>query len=62
MNTSVDITIRRLKSGKRMAFYRQTGTQSRYWYQMTVRKAEKALRDGKVSIGVDVDCPVVAVP
>lgn len=44
---------------KRVAYYRKLGTQSRYWNSLPVRQAEKALKDGRVHIGV-FDSPAVA--
>lgn len=61
MNTAIEIKIKTNASGKRMALYRRQGGLSKFWHMMPVRQAEKALRDGKVSIGFAVDAPAVAV-
>jgi hypothetical protein len=48
------------KGGKRLALYRRHGTASRFWHYMPVRQAEKALRNGVVSIGLVVNARAVA--
>jgi hypothetical protein len=60
MNRTIEIKIKTQANGKRMALYRTQGAMSKFWHMMPVREAEKALRDGKVSIGFVVDAPAVA--
>jgi hypothetical protein len=53
MNDAVKIKIKTMKNGKRMALYQPEGTHSVCWWSMPVRQAERALREGKVHIGVN---------
>lgn len=57
---TITIKIHKQPNGKRTGLYQQTGTASKFWHCLPVRQAEKALKEGKVSIGVSVDIPVVA--
>lgn len=59
MATEIKILVH---SGKRLALYRQAGTASKYWHRMPVRQAEKAIKEGRVSIGVVQHDPVVTAP
>jgi hypothetical protein len=56
----VEIKIIRLGSG-RVALYREQGSKSIYWHHMPVRQAEKAVRDGIVSIGFSHNIRAVSV-
>lgn len=60
MNRAIEIKIKAGTNGKRFALYRTAGATSKFWNFMPVRQAEKALKDGKVSIGFSVDVPAVA--
>jgi hypothetical protein len=60
MDRPLEIKIKACANGKRIALYRTQGSASTFWHYMPVRQAEKALRDGKVSIGFAVDAKAVA--
>ena len=55
MSNPIEIKIVPAKQGKRVALYRTAGISSKYWHCMPVRQAEKALKTGRVSIGLAVD-------
>lgn len=60
MNSPIEIKIVPAKRGKRVALYRTAGANSKYWHCMPVRQAEKALKTGRVSIGLAVDVAALA--
>jgi hypothetical protein len=41
---------------RRVAYYRQADSKGK-WFSLTVKQAERALRDGTVSVGVSVGVP-----
>lgn len=57
--SAIEIRIVALKNNKRQALYRTQGTASRFWHYMPVRQAERALREGVVSIGLSENAPAV---
>lgn len=57
---TIEIRIKHQRNGSRIAFYRVAGSLSSFWHSMPVRQAEKALREGRVSIGLTTNAPAVA--
>lgn len=59
MTEAIEVRIA-YKGSRRIALYRTVGTTSRFWHAMPVRQAERAIRDGKISIGIYTNVPAVS--
>lgn len=57
---SIEIRIKKQANGRRVAYYRTAGSQSRYWHFLPVRQAEKAIKSGRVDIGIHRDLRAIA--
>ena len=57
---AIKIKIKTGGNGKRFAMYQPVDSLSKFWHFMPVRQAEKALREGVVSIGFTTNAKAVA--